>query len=122
MQGVLDRRGDSMPVFAGSGGFWCWVMNHQIASSTTMTIRMIAHIGKPLEVAQQRALVAAAAALLAAELAPAASLRRSRRSKRVEVADMGRRAAAAPPRPASSPEAPSAFESSGGSAAEIAPF
>ena len=54
-------------------------MNHQIASSTTTTIRMIAHIGKPLEVgaatgAVTRAAVAwavraADSALRAAELA-----------------------------------------------------
>ena len=54
-------------------------MNHQIASSTTMTIRMIAHIGKPLEVgaatgavtlaAVAWALLAADSALRAAELA-----------------------------------------------------
>jgi len=54
-------------------------MNHQIANSTTITIRMIAHIGKPLEVgaatgavtlvAVAWALLAADSALLAAELA-----------------------------------------------------
>jgi hypothetical protein len=54
-------------------------MNHQIASSTTMTIRMIAHIGNPLELgvgtaagtldAAVWALLAALSALLAAELA-----------------------------------------------------
>ena len=50
------------------------VMNHQIASSTTITIRMIAHIGKPLlELAAAAwALLAADSALLAAE--PAAEV------------------------------------------------
>src|SRR3984957_18604205 len=82
-------------------------MNHQIASSTTMTIRMIAHIGKPLEVGATTGAVtldAAASALKTVDVA-------------VWVA-----AAAAPPRPARSPEAPSNFETSGGSAAEIALF
>jgi hypothetical protein len=53
----------SIPCFAGSGGLWLWVMNHQIARRTMTTIRTIAHVGKPL------ALGAAAAARLAAELA-----------------------------------------------------
>ena len=44
---VLDRS-RQRPVFAGSR--FLWVMNHQIARSTTTTMRMIAHIGKPLEV------------------------------------------------------------------------
>src|SRR6478609_1943529 len=99
-------------------------MNHQIASSTTMTIRMIAHIGKPLELgaagvgtrdAAAWVLRAADSALLAAELAAVVAV------ETVEVA-LWDAAAAMPPRPARSPEAPSIFESSGGSAAEIAPF
>ena len=53
-------------------------MNHQIASSTTMMIRMIAHMGKPLVLdaaaagtldAVVWALLAAVSALRAAELA-----------------------------------------------------
>ena len=45
-------------------------MNHQIATSTTITMRIIAHIGKPLELdAAAGTLDAAACALLAAELA-----------------------------------------------------
>ena len=52
-----------MPVFAGCSS--CRLLRtHQIAKSTIMTMRMIAHIGKPLEL-----LGAAAWALLTAELA-----------------------------------------------------
>src|ERR1700722_6506604 len=97
-------------------------MNHQIASSTTMTIRMIAHIGKPLEVGATTGAVtldAAASALLAAELA--VELAAVAALETVDVA-VWVAAAAAPPRPARSPEAPSNFETSGGSAAEIALF
>ena len=92
-------------------------MNHQIASSTTTTMRMIAHIGKPLElgVAAWTLRAAELAVELAAELAAVAAL---------ETVDVAVRvaAAAAAPRLASSPEAPSAFETSAGSAAEIALF
>src|ERR1700733_6780696 len=97
-------------------------MNHQIASSTTMTIRMIAHIGKPLEVGATTGAVtldAAASALLAVELA--VELAAVAALETVDVA-VWVAAAAAPPRPARSPEAPSNFETSGGSAAEIALF
>jgi len=41
---------DKRPVLAGSAGFWFCVKYHQIAKSTTTTIRMIAQSGKPLEV------------------------------------------------------------------------
>src|ERR1700722_7963422 len=99
-------------------------MNHQIASRTTMTSRMIAHIGKPLEVGAATGAVTLAAvawavraAELAVELAAVAAL------ETVEAAVCVAPAAAPrPPRPASSPEAPSNFETSGGSAAEIALF
>ena len=107
-------------------------MNHQIANSTTMTIRMIAHIGKPLVLdaaaagtldAAAWALLAAVSALLAAELAAELAVELAAVAA-LETADVAVwvAAAAAPPRPASSPEAPSALESSGGSAAEIALF
>ena len=107
-------------------------MYHQIASNTTTTIRMIAHIGKPLELgaggvgildAAVWALLAAASAFLAAELAAelAVELAAVAALETVELA-VWVAAAATPPRPASSPEAPSIFESSGGSAAEIALF
>ena len=107
-------------------------MYHQIASSTTMTIKMIAHIGKPLELgaggvgtldAAVWALLAAASALLAAELAAelAVELAAVAAPETVDAA-VWVAAAAALPRPASSPEAPSIRETSGGSAAEIAPF
>ncbi len=78
MSKTYSTGADRRPVFAGSAGLWFWVMNHQIASSTTMTIRMIAHIGKPLEVdaaaagtraAVAWAVLAADSALRAAELA-----------------------------------------------------
>ena len=89
---------------------------------------MIAHIGKPLEVDAAAAgtldtvawaLLAADSALLAAELAVelAAVAALETVDDAVWVA-----AAATPPRPASSPEAPSNFETSGGSAADIALF
>src|SRR3984957_15568843 len=98
-------------------------MNHQIASSTTMTIKMIAHIGKPLDVGAGGVGILDAAALLGAErgaelpgeLAAVGAL------ETVDAAVWVAPAAAAP-RPARSPEAPSIFESSGGSAAEIALF
>src|SRR5580700_7127337 len=104
-------------------------MNHQIASSTTMTIRMIAHIGKPLDVgaggvgildAAVCAVFAAASALLAAELA--AELAVELAALETVDAAVWVVPAAAAPRPARSPEAPSALESSGGSAAEITLF
>src|SRR5271155_3707607 len=76
------------------------------------TMRMIAHIGKPLELDAVWALLAAE---LAVELAAPAAL---------ETVDdaVWAAAAAAPPRPASNPDAPSAFETSPGSAAAIALF
>src|SRR6202020_618566 len=99
-------------------------MNHQIASRTTMTSRMIAHIGKPLEVGAATGAVTLAAvawavraadsalraAVLAAELAVelAAVVALETVDAALWVAP-----AARPPRPASSPEAPSIFESSG---------
>src|SRR5271166_1489341 len=78
-----------------------------------MTMRMIAHIGKPLEL--EVAACALLAAELAVELAAVAAL------ETVDVA-VWAAAAAAPPRPASNPDAPSAFDTSPGSAAAIALF
>src|SRR5271167_1357633 len=78
-----------------------------------MTMRMIAHIGKPLE------LEVAACALLAAELA--VELAAPAALETVDVA-VWAAAVAAPPRPASNPDAPSAFETSPGSAAAITLF
>ena len=97
-----------------------------------MTIRMIAHIGKPLDVgaggvgildAAVCAVFAAASAVLAAELAAelAVELEALAALETVDAAVWVAPAAAAP-RPARSPEAPSALESSGGSAAEMALF
>src|ERR1700722_16513335 len=73
-------------------------MNHQIASSTTMTIRMIAHIGKPLEVGAATGAVTLAAvawALRAADSALRAAPHRRRcalrgaRSCRAKAAETG---------------------------------
>ena len=92
----------------------CWVMNHQIAISTTMTMRMIAHIGKPFS--RWRPPFAARSWRRSSR----SSSPQSRRSKRL-MWPYESAAAAAPPRPASSPEAPSALDTSGGSAAESRP-
>ena len=102
----------SMPCLAGSAGFSLWLMNHQIAARTITISRMIAHIGNPLELAaaagaRAAALVAALAAVVALDAAELAVLEA---------------AAPRPPRPASSPVAPSALDSSPGSAAAIAFF
>ena len=111
-----------------------WVMNHQIASSTTMTIRMIAHIGNPLEVGaggsgpslrslgrSSRRIQRSSRRSWRRNWLP--NLRRSRRWKPSTLRfGSRRRCRARPPRPARSPDAPSIFESSGGSAAEIALF
>lgn len=62
-----------MPVFAGSSS--CRrLMNHQIAKSTIMTMRMIAHIGKPLERGSGGGVGTLLAAELAVELAAVAAL------------------------------------------------
>src|SRR5579863_5945548 len=111
---------DRRPVLAGSAGFSRSVMNHQIASSTIITMRTIAQVGKPpLEVvAADWALLAADSALRAAELAAEVAVVAA-----LDATDAAPDAAVAtPPRLASSPEAPSALESSPGSAAAIAPF
>src|SRR5208283_4319805 len=104
------------PVLAGSGAFWFWVMNHQTAASTITIKRMIAHIGKLL--GRDAACCARLAALVAVAAADEAALAAA------EASALARWVAAAPrpPRPASRPVAPSAFESSGGSAAAIASF
>jgi hypothetical protein len=90
---------------------------------------MIAHIGKPLDVgaggvgildAAVCAVFAAASAVLAAELA--AELAVELAALETVDAAVWVAPAAAAPRPARSPEAPSALESSGGSAAEMALF
>src|SRR5271170_7555190 len=86
-----------------------------------MTIRMIAHIGKLLEL-DAAAVCALLAAELAVELAALAAL--AALPAALETVDLAvwAAAAAAPPRPASSPEAPSALDTSGGSAAAIVLF
>ena len=62
-----------MPVFAGSSSCRL-LMNHQIANSTTTTMRMIAHIGKPLERGGGGGVGTLLTAELAAELAAVAAL------------------------------------------------
>src|SRR5271166_4201506 len=88
-------------------------MNHQMAARTIPTNRIIAHIGKPLE------LGAAAWARLAAALVVALAALAA-----LETVELAVLATAAPrlPIPARSPVALSAFAISGGRAAEIAPF
>ena len=79
-----------------------------------MTMRMIAHIGKPLE-PDAAACWALLAAELAVELAALAALE-------TVVVALSAAAVAAPPRPASSPEELSILDTSDGSAPAIAPF